>query len=192
MPAFSRSLIRRGAPSPSGKAEVCKTSIPGSNPGGASKPKLLKRLHLQSRNFCCNFAQQCVLARNFGVEVPETFSSAANTPASGSSWLRGLQVRAHTGAIALAPSFSKVAVSVLDVSIRATSCRIDIGGDDLPAVGACRQNLGAAQIQFTDGDMQAIDRAASEIEIHGARYPEHLQKWLEGRHATTETRERRR
>jgi hypothetical protein len=83
------------------------------------------------------------------VEVPETFSSAANTPASGSSWLRGLQVRAHTGAIALAPSFSKVAVSVLDVSIRATSCRIDIGGDDLPAVGACRQNLGAAQIQFT-------------------------------------------
>jgi hypothetical protein len=27
----------RPAPSPSGKAEVCKTSIPGSNPGGASK-----------------------------------------------------------------------------------------------------------------------------------------------------------
>ena len=27
----------RTAPSPSGKAEVCKTSIPGSNPGGASK-----------------------------------------------------------------------------------------------------------------------------------------------------------
>ena len=26
-----------GAPSPSGKAEVCKTSIPGSIPGGASK-----------------------------------------------------------------------------------------------------------------------------------------------------------
>jgi hypothetical protein len=26
----------RSAPSPSGKAEVCKTSIPGSNPGGAS------------------------------------------------------------------------------------------------------------------------------------------------------------
>ena len=25
-----------GAPSPSGKAEVCKTSTPGSNPGGAS------------------------------------------------------------------------------------------------------------------------------------------------------------
>ena len=28
----------RPAPSPSGKAEVCKTSIPGSNPGGASNP----------------------------------------------------------------------------------------------------------------------------------------------------------
>ena len=27
------------APSPSGKAEVCKTSIPGSNPGGASNSK---------------------------------------------------------------------------------------------------------------------------------------------------------
>ena len=26
----------RSAPSPRGKAEVCKTSIPGSNPGGAS------------------------------------------------------------------------------------------------------------------------------------------------------------
>src|SRR5207249_5337078 len=34
------SLTRRScfrAPSPSGKAEVCKTSTPGSNPGGASK-----------------------------------------------------------------------------------------------------------------------------------------------------------
>jgi hypothetical protein len=30
------SADNRSAPSPSGKAEVCKTSIPGSNPGGAS------------------------------------------------------------------------------------------------------------------------------------------------------------
>ncbi len=29
-------VSRQKAPSPSGKAEVCKTSIPGSNPGGAS------------------------------------------------------------------------------------------------------------------------------------------------------------
>ena len=39
--AFRRGRITRRefqpAPSPSGKAEVCKTSIPGSNPGGASK-----------------------------------------------------------------------------------------------------------------------------------------------------------
>ena len=28
--------VLQSAPSPSGKAEVCKTSIPGSNPGGAS------------------------------------------------------------------------------------------------------------------------------------------------------------
>jgi hypothetical protein len=34
---FLRDQSVRGAPSPSGKAEVCKTSIPGSNPGGASK-----------------------------------------------------------------------------------------------------------------------------------------------------------
>ena len=35
--SFLRSLSSTfKAPSPSGKAEVCKTSIPGSNPGGAS------------------------------------------------------------------------------------------------------------------------------------------------------------
>ena len=35
-PPFSAHSLRQ-APSPSGKAEVCKTSTPGSNPGGASK-----------------------------------------------------------------------------------------------------------------------------------------------------------
>jgi aryl-alcohol dehydrogenase-like predicted oxidoreductase len=39
-----------------------------------------------------------------------------------------------------------------------------------------QENLGGAQIQLADGDLQDIDRAASQIEIHGARYPEHLQK----------------
>ena len=35
--SFHRSLSSAfKAPAPSGKAEVCKTSIPGSNPGGAS------------------------------------------------------------------------------------------------------------------------------------------------------------
>lgn len=38
------------------------------------------------------------------------------------------------------------------------------------------ENLGAAAIQLTPGDLEEIDRAASQIEIHGERYPEHLQK----------------
>src|SRR5437762_10859762 len=40
------------------------------------------------------------------------------------------------------------------------------------------ENLGAAQIQLTTDDLREIDRAASEIEVHGARYPEHLQKMV--------------
>jgi aryl-alcohol dehydrogenase-like predicted oxidoreductase len=38
------------------------------------------------------------------------------------------------------------------------------------------ENLGAAAIQLTADDLGEIDRAASQIEVHGARYPEHLQK----------------
>jgi aryl-alcohol dehydrogenase-like predicted oxidoreductase len=38
------------------------------------------------------------------------------------------------------------------------------------------ENLGAARIQLSGDDLQEIDRAASQIEVHGARYPEHLQK----------------
>src|SRR5213595_4255409 len=41
-----------------------------------------------------------------------------------------------------------------------------------------QENLGAAQIQLTTDDLREIDRAASEIEVHGARYPEHLQKMV--------------
>jgi aryl-alcohol dehydrogenase-like predicted oxidoreductase len=40
------------------------------------------------------------------------------------------------------------------------------------------ENLGAAQIRLTAADLRDIDRAASEIEVHGARYPEHLQKMV--------------
>ena len=37
IPLLARPWVTaRTAPSPSGKAEVCKTSIPGTNPGGAS------------------------------------------------------------------------------------------------------------------------------------------------------------
>jgi hypothetical protein len=38
------------------------------------------------------------------------------------------------------------------------------------------ENLGAAAMQFTADDLWEIDRAASAIEVHGARYSEHLQK----------------
>src|SRR3982751_1400818 len=40
------------------------------------------------------------------------------------------------------------------------------------------ENLGAAQIQLTPDDLRDIDRAASQIEVRGARYPEHLQKMV--------------
>ena len=38
------------------------------------------------------------------------------------------------------------------------------------------ENLGAAALQLTADDLREIDRAASQIEVHGARYPEHLQR----------------
>jgi aryl-alcohol dehydrogenase-like predicted oxidoreductase len=38
------------------------------------------------------------------------------------------------------------------------------------------ENLGAADLQLTPGDVRAIDAAASEIAVQGARYPEHLEK----------------
>jgi len=38
------------------------------------------------------------------------------------------------------------------------------------------ENVGAADIQLTPDDSKEIDRAASQIEVHGARYPEHLMK----------------
>jgi aryl-alcohol dehydrogenase-like predicted oxidoreductase len=38
------------------------------------------------------------------------------------------------------------------------------------------ENLGAAAIRLTADDLGEIDRAASQIAVHGARYPEHLMK----------------
>ena len=40
------------------------------------------------------------------------------------------------------------------------------------------ENLGAANIQLTAEDLREIDRAASQIEVHGARYPEALLKMV--------------
>ena len=38
------------------------------------------------------------------------------------------------------------------------------------------ENLGSVDIQLTADDLRDIDRAASQIEVHGARYPEALMK----------------
>jgi aryl-alcohol dehydrogenase-like predicted oxidoreductase len=38
------------------------------------------------------------------------------------------------------------------------------------------ENLGAARLELTADDLQAIDDGASKITVHGARYPEQLQK----------------
>jgi aryl-alcohol dehydrogenase-like predicted oxidoreductase len=40
------------------------------------------------------------------------------------------------------------------------------------------ENIGATQIELTGADRQEIDRAAAQIEVQGARYPEHLQRMV--------------
>ena len=40
------------------------------------------------------------------------------------------------------------------------------------------ENLGATRIQLSADDLREIDRAASQIEVRGARYPEHLQQMV--------------
>jgi aryl-alcohol dehydrogenase-like predicted oxidoreductase len=39
-----------------------------------------------------------------------------------------------------------------------------------------QENLGAAEVALTSEDLAEIDRAASEIPVEGARYPEHLER----------------
>ena len=41
-----------------------------------------------------------------------------------------------------------------------------------------QENLGAASLELSRDDLQEIDRAASRITVHGARYPEHLQRMV--------------
>ena len=66
---------------------------------------------------------------------------------------------------------------------------LGVGDDSDPAVGdliregkakrhRLEENLGALRIQLTSDDLRYIDRAASQIEVHGAGYPEHLQKMV--------------
>ena len=38
------------------------------------------------------------------------------------------------------------------------------------------ENLGAAALELTPGDIREMDSAASKITVEGARYPEHLQR----------------
>jgi aryl-alcohol dehydrogenase-like predicted oxidoreductase len=40
------------------------------------------------------------------------------------------------------------------------------------------ENVGAAAVRLTVEDLRDIDREASQIAVHGARYPEHLQKMV--------------
>jgi aryl-alcohol dehydrogenase-like predicted oxidoreductase len=41
------------------------------------------------------------------------------------------------------------------------------------------ENLGAATLELTADDLGEIDRAAEQIEVQGARYPEHLQRLID-------------
>jgi aryl-alcohol dehydrogenase-like predicted oxidoreductase len=40
------------------------------------------------------------------------------------------------------------------------------------------ENLGAASIRLSADELREIDRAGAQLEVHGARYPEHLQKMV--------------
>ena len=40
------------------------------------------------------------------------------------------------------------------------------------------ENLGAADVELTSGDLGQIESAASKLTVQGARYPEHLQKMV--------------
>ena len=41
-----------------------------------------------------------------------------------------------------------------------------------------RENIGAASVQLTVEDLRELETAASQITVHGARYPEHMQKMV--------------
>jgi aryl-alcohol dehydrogenase-like predicted oxidoreductase len=41
------------------------------------------------------------------------------------------------------------------------------------------ENLAAAAVELTDDDLSEIERAAAQIPVQGARYPEHLQRLID-------------
>jgi serine/threonine protein kinase len=75
--------------------EICKTSIPGSNPGGTSNHKSLKHQHLQSECFWLNFCRRCVLARSFGRRSKEPPASAYASIPRGTACGDGLWTFSH-------------------------------------------------------------------------------------------------
>jgi aryl-alcohol dehydrogenase-like predicted oxidoreductase len=43
-------------------------------------------------------------------------------------------------------------------------------------LGRLEENIGAAEIELTADELRQIERAASSIDVQGARYPEHIEK----------------
>jgi aryl-alcohol dehydrogenase-like predicted oxidoreductase len=41
------------------------------------------------------------------------------------------------------------------------------------------ENLRAAAVELTPDDLGEIERAAAQIQVQGARYPEHLQRLID-------------
>ena len=39
------------------------------------------------------------------------------------------------------------------------------------------ENIGATAVELTADDLREIDRTASKITVHGARYPEEVERW---------------
>jgi aryl-alcohol dehydrogenase-like predicted oxidoreductase len=43
-------------------------------------------------------------------------------------------------------------------------------------LGRLEENLGAADVELGADDLAEIENAASEVQVRGARYPEHLER----------------
>jgi aryl-alcohol dehydrogenase-like predicted oxidoreductase len=43
-------------------------------------------------------------------------------------------------------------------------------------LGRLEENIGAADVELTPGDLTEIQTAAAQIQVHGARYPDHLEQ----------------
>jgi hypothetical protein len=50
--------------------------------------------------------------------------------------------------------------------------------DGEEALNTVDENVGSAAIQLAGDDLREIDLAVSQIEVHGAQYPAHLQSMV--------------